>query len=232
MATTILRSEERGKANHGWLKSYHTFSFADYYNPDWMAFRSLRVINEDWVKPGKGFDEHPHRDMEILSYIVSGQLSHRDSMGNVKTVKAGEVQAMSAGRGVTHSEFNPSQTEEVHLLQIWILPERRGLVPSYAEWKPSVEKTGAPFTCLASPDGRAGSIKINQNASLYLCELGAEAEAEFLVSAGRGAWLQVVSGTVSVSEMNLLPGDALATEEAGALNIVAAEQATLLIFDL
>src|SRR5437867_9280572 len=166
----IRKANQRGHAEHGWLDSYHTFSFADYYDPQWMGFRSLRVINDDLVMPGMGFGTHPHRDMEIITYILSGALEHKDSMGNGRVIRAGEVQYMAAGTGVQHSEFNPSKDEAAHFLQIWILPERRGIKPRYAE-KSLVNVPAGRFNLVASTTGREGSLAINQDADLYVAKM-------------------------------------------------------------
>lgn len=227
----ILRSEQRGKAEHGWLKSYHSFSFADYYNPQRMGFRALRVINEDYVQPGKGFGTHPHANMEILTYVVQGQIAHKDSMGNVKAVSAGEVQAMSAGSGVRHSEFNPLDSELLHLLQIWILPDKNGVQPSYSEWRP--KSAGAPgLQLFASPDGQEGSIKINQNCSVYLGHLVAGGQLRRSVAPTRALWLQLISGELSLSGETLSAGDAASLEQVAAMEVLAKNDAKFILFDL
>src|SRR5580658_2198879 len=186
---TIRKSGERGHANHGWLDSYHTFSFADYYDPKNMHFRSLRVINEDFIAPGKGFGSHPHSDMEIITYIVKGALQHRDSMGNSAVMRAGDIQRISAGSGIMHSEFNASPSEPVHLLQIWLMPDRKGVKPGYVER--SFAKAEAGRLHLAtSKTGRDGSIPIHQDADLYFSRLEAGQKTELALREGRGAWLQ------------------------------------------
>ena len=228
---TVRRSEERGHADRGWLKSYHTFSFADYFDADHMGFRSLRVINDDYVAAGGGFPTHPHRDMEILTYVISGQLAHQDSMGNGRTIQAGEVQAMTAGRGVAHSEYNPSASEEVHLLQIWIIPNERGLTPQYSEWKPQPGRASEGLTLLASQDG-AGGVTIHQDAQLYLGELPEGGALTHHTSSERGLWLQVIEGEVEAGEQTLGAGDAIAVEEATALEVRASGKARFLLFDL
>lgn len=229
---TLRRSDERGHADHGWLESRHSFSFADYYDPAHTGFRSLRVINEDRVAPGGGFPTHPHRDMEIFSYVVSGQLAHRDSMGNERTLVPGEVQLMSAGSGVTHSEFNPSSDEPVHFLQIWIHPRERGLEPSYTEWQTASSKRGA-FDLLISPDGREGSAAIAQEAEVSRLLLEAGGHADYEVRPGRGLWLQLIRGRLTVDGETLEPGDAASTETAGPVAIVAGhENVEALLFDL
>jgi quercetin 2,3-dioxygenase len=229
--TQITRSDERGKTSISWLESRHSFSFGEYYDPEHMAFRSLRVINEDWVQPGMGFGTHPHRDMEILTYIVSGQLQHRDSMGNGRIILPGELQAMTAGSGITHSEFNPSRTETVHLLQIWVTPEKRGLTPSYAEWKAGAQ-TANGLTLLASREAAEGSVHINQDARLYLGKLGAGEQTVHRTSEDRGLWLQVVAGEVQAADEALRAGDGLAIESVSELAVKASAGGEFLLFDL
>src|SRR5205809_7896778 len=188
----IRRAGERGHANHGWLDTYHTFSFSDYYDPKFMGFRSLRVINEDWVQPGYGFPTHPHRDMEIITYVLEGSLEHKDSMGTGSVIRPGEVQKMSAGTGVRHSEFNPSPTEPAHLLQIWLTPERRGLTPGYEQKAfPEGERRNR-WRLVASRDGRDGSVTIHQDAAMYVTSLDAGKEVTHSLPPGRHAWLQVI----------------------------------------
>jgi hypothetical protein len=229
---TVRRSAERGHANHGWLDSYHTFSFADYYDPAHMGFRSLRVINQDKVAPGAGFPTHPHRDMEIFSYVVSGAIAHKDSMGNGRELLPGQIQLMSAGSGVTHSEFNPSKSEPLHLLQIWILPEARGLTPSYTEWHPSPGSDDQAKALVISPDGREGSAIIHQDANIYRIRLKAGETVSHDLAAGRGLWLQVIKGGLSSGETSLEAGDALSTESAGTIRFTATGEAEALLFDL
>ena len=232
MKLTIRKSSERGHADHGWLKSHHTFSFADYYDPSHMGFRSLRVINEDWVAPGKGFPTHPHRDMEIFTVMVGGTLEHKDSMGNGRQIKPGQIQVMSAGRGVTHSEFNPSAAEPSHLLQIWILPETRGLTPSYTEWHPDPAKDGDSKVLIISRDGRDGSATIHQDADVYRVRLSAGESLQHEVRQGRGLWFQLIKGGVSVYGAALAAGDAFSTDDAGLLSLTADGQTEALLFDL
>lgn len=229
---TIRRAEQRGHADHGWLDSHHTFSFAGYHDPKHMGFRGLRVINEDRVAPGRGFGTHPHRDMEIISYVLDGGLEHRDSMGNGGVIRPGEIQRMSAGTGVQHSEFNASKTETVHFLQIWILPERRGLEPSY-EQKPfgEAERAGK-LRLVVDPHGRDGALKINADAQVYSTLLGAGERVEHVVAAGRHAWIQVARGVVEVAGETLRAGDGASISEAGGLTLTAVEPAELLVFDL
>lgn len=229
---TIRKSHERGHADHGWLKSQHTFSFADYYDPAQMGFRSLRVINEDRIAPGMGFGTHPHRDMEIFSYVLEGGLQHKDSMGNGSILRPGQVQLMSAGSGVTHSEFNPSRTEPGHFLQIWILPRERNLAPSYTEWHPLPEQQAEKKVLLISPDGRDNSAIIHQDAAVWRVRLQAgESIAHELVE-GRGLWVQVMRGALTFGGVALESGDAANTETAGNFPIASAEGAEALLFDV
>ncbi len=225
-------SGDRGHANHGWLDTYHTFSFDTYHDPAHMGFRSLRVINEDRVQPGHGFGTHPHRDMEIVTYVLDGALAHQDSMGNGSTIRPHEVQRMSAGTGVTHSERNASKTEAVHLLQIWILPERRGLAPSYEEKTfPPEEKRGR-LRLVASRDGRDGSVTIHQDVDLFASILGPGERVEHALRAGRHAWVQVARGAVALNGVALAAGDGAAVSDEARLSISAAEPAEFLVFDL
>lgn len=227
----IRRSKERGHANHGWLDTRHTFSFADYYDPAHMGFRTLRVINDDHVAPGGGFPTHPHRNMEIFSYVLEGTLAHQDSMGNKRELKPGDIQLMRAGSGVTHSEFNPSKTEQVHLLQIWIMPAERGLKPAYTEWTPPAEPS--PKTLVISADGRGGSAQIAQDASIYLIRAEADSVIMHDLSAGRGIWLHVIRGAATLGGNTLLPGDAASLEEPSSLQIHAGSDGLeALLFDL
>ena len=228
---TLRPSAARGHADHGWLDSFHTFSFADYHDPAHMSFRTLRVINEDRVAPGMGFGTHPHRDMEILTYILAGRLAHKDSMGNGREITVGQLQAMSAGTGITHSEFNPSRTEPVHLLQIWITPDRKGHTPRYAEWSPGAVEIGTR-TLLASPDGRDGSAAIHQDALLYLVKLDASGEVSHPIAPGRAAWVQVMRGSLSVNGEALAAGDGAAVESESAIRLQTTEGAEALLFDL
>jgi quercetin 2,3-dioxygenase len=229
---TIRRSSERGHANHGWLNSYHTFSFADYYDPAHMGFRSLRVINQDIVAPGAGFPTHPHREMEIFSYVVSGTIAHKDSMGNGRELKPGQIQLMSAGTGVTHSEFNPSRTEALHLLQIWIQPNKNRLQPSYTEWHPSADSENDPKVLVISADGRENSATIHQDADVYRVRLKAGESISHDLSSGRGLWLQLIHGQLTTNEAKLFPGDAASTETPGTVTFTATEDAEALLFDL
>lgn len=232
MRFTIRRADERGHADHGWLDTHHSFSFADYHDPDHMGFRALRVINEDVIRPGVGFPTHPHRDMEIFSYIVGGAIAHEDSMGNGRTLRPGEIQLMSAGTGVAHSEFNPSKTEPLHLLQVWILPSRRGLTPSYTEWKPTEAQRARPDVTVISPDGRDGSAVIHQDAIVRRLVLPAGTSTRHTVASGRAMWVQLISGALRVGDREIAPGDGIHTEDTGEVRIAAATAAEALLFDL
>lgn len=232
MKTTLRKSSDRGQANHGWLDSHHTFSFADYYDPAHMGFRSLRVINEDHVAAGGGFPTHPHRDMEIFTYVVSGALEHKDSMGNGRQLRPGQIQLMSAGSGVAHSEFNPSHSEAAHFLQIWIKPRTQGLTPSYTEWHPSPESAASPKVLVISSDGRDDSATIQQDASIYQIKLQPGQSLNHELLTGRGLWLQIIHGEISANGAVLAAGDAIHTEDAGILNITANQNAEAILFDL
>ena len=220
---------ERGISRLGWLDSRHTFSFDQYYDPKHMGFRSLRVINEDRVAPGQGFGTHPHRDMEIVTYILQGALEHKDSMGSGSTIVPGDVQRMSAGTGVLHSEFNHSKDERVHLLQIWIFPDQRGLKPSYEQRE---LQPGAGFRLVASPDGRDGSVLIHQDAELLTARLGARETAGHSLRPGRHAWVQVARGSVQLNGQALAAGDGAAVSQEAAITVEAIEPAEVLLFDL
>ncbi|HEY5909690.1 MAG TPA: pirin family protein [Verrucomicrobiae bacterium] len=228
----IRRAEERGHADHGWLDTHHTFSFASYYDPAHMGFRSLRVINDDRVSPGMGFGTHPHEDMEIFSYVLEGTLAHKDSMGNGKQLKPGQIQLMSAGTGITHSEFNPSRSEPLHFLQIWIEPRQDGLKPSYTEWHPKPEHATTGKVLVISPDGRDGSATIHQDADIYLVRLQAGQTVTHDLKAGRGAWLHVAEGAVNLNGVELTTGDGASTEEPGRLTVTASEPTQAILFDL
>ena len=228
----IRRADERGLADHGWLKSYHTFSFADYHDPAQMGFRSLRVINDDRVAPGKGFGTHPHREMEIFSYVLAGELAHKDSLGNGRVLKPGQIQLMSAGTGVTHSEFNPLSDKPAHFLQIWILPRERGLTPSYTEWHPPAAQADAAKVLVISPDGRDGSATIHQDADIFRILLKPGQTVTHELRPGRGAWLQVAEGELALNGVALVTGDGASTEEAGVLTLTATQPTEALLFDL
>jgi quercetin 2,3-dioxygenase len=232
MKLNLLKSNERGHANHGWLDTYHSFSFANYYNPRRMGFRSLRVINQDIIGAGEGFPTHPHSDMEIFSYILRGSLAHQDSLGNGRVLQPGQIQLMSAGRGVTHSEFNPSNTEGASLLQIWIQPRERGLEPSYTEWHADPSKEGENKVLVISPDGRDGSATIHQDAFIYRARLAKGQSVTHQLAKGRGVWFQLIKGTVMAHGHPLQPGDAFSVEEAGEVRLQATEDAEGLLFDL
>jgi len=227
----IRRAYERGHASHGWLETYHTFSFADYYDTRWMGFRALRVINDDLVQPGQGFGTHPHRDMEIITYILSGALEHKDSMGHGRVIRAGEVQYMAAGTGVEHSEFNPSKAEAVHLLQIWIQPDEKGVTPRYAEKSFQNAPTGK-LLLAASKTGRAGSIAIHQDADVWLARLKPGDVVKHTLARGRHAWLHLAEGEASLGGETLTGGDAAAVSGESALELAAAKSAQVLLFDL
>lgn len=228
----VRRSHERGHFDHGWLDTYHTFSFADYHDPRHMGFRALRVINEDRVAPAQGFGRHPHRDMEILTYVLAGELEHRDSLGNRGVIRPGQVQYMAAGTGVEHSEFNPSRESPVHLIQIWIRPDRNGRPPRYEQRDFPVAANGSAQTLLASRDGRERSIAWNQNAALIAASLPKGATATHELSPGRGAWIQVLRGAVELEGEPLAEGDGAAIEDQSELRVFATQAAQVLLFDL
>ena len=229
---TVRRSLERGFADHGWLRSFHSFSFADYHDPRHMGFRSLRVINEDRVAPSAGFPTHPHRDMEILSYVLAGGLEHRDSMGTGSVIKPGDVQRMSAGTGVFHSEFNASDSEPVHFLQIWLLPGARGLDPGYEQRHFEASEKRGRLRLVASPDGQKGSVRINQDAALYAGLFDAGERTRYELDPERHLYLHVARGEVEVLGETLRAGDALSTSGGGDIPIVGVEGAEILLFDL
>jgi redox-sensitive bicupin YhaK (pirin superfamily) len=229
---TLRRAADRGHADHGWLDTRHTFSFADYHDPRWMGFRHLRVINEDRVQPGRGFPTHGHRDMEIVSYVLSGALEHRDSLGSGSVIRPGEVQRMSAGTGVRHSEYNPSETEPVHFLQIWILPAVAGLAPEYEQRTyPAPERRGR-LRLIGSSDGRDGSVTIHQDVALHAALLEPGEAVAHRLGPGRHAWLQVARGAVTLGGQSLEQGDGAAVSGETAVRITAREPAEVLLFDL
>ena len=229
---TIRPSAQRGGGDHGWLKTHHTFSFADYWDPKWMGFRSLRVINEDWVAPNTGFPRHPHRDMEIITYVLEGKLEHKDSLGTGSVILPGDSQRMTAGSGIHHSEFNPSKTEPVHLLQIWIQPEKVALPPSYEQKSfPDAEKQGK-LRLIASRDATDGAVKINQDAKLYVSLLKPGEEVKHDLANGRHAWIQVARGAAELNGKKLSQGDGAAVSNEKNLTIKASEAAEVLLFDL
>lgn len=230
---TIRPAAERGHADHGWLDSHHTFSFAGYHDPEHMGFRALRVINEDRVAPGNGFGTHPHRDMEIISYVLEGGLEHSDSIGTGSVIRPGDVQRMSAGTGVAHSEFNASQSEPVHFLQIWLSPAQRGIPPSYEQKTFSPEDKRGRLRIVASPGGRDGSLLIHADAEVYAGLFDAGDSAEHAIAAGRHAWVQVARGEVRVNGHRLRQGDGAALSDEAALRIEGGENGSeVLVFDL
>ena len=228
----IRKSNERGHANHGWLDSYHSFSFANYYDPKWMGFSVLRVINEDMVAPSKGFGTHGHQDMEIITYVLSGELAHKDSMGNVERLRAGEVQRMSAGTGITHSEFNASSAEPVHLLQIWIEPDELDLPPSYEDKLFTDAQKYNQWCLLASPGSQQGSLKVHQNMALYATKLSERKALDYALKHKRSAYVHVVQGTLEINGQVLSAGDAALFENGELITLEAIEAAELLLFDL
>ena len=228
----IRKADDRSHGESDWLKSHFTFSFANYYDPAHMHFRSLRVINEDRVQPGQGFPTHSHRDMEIITYILSGALEHRDSMGNGSVIRPGDVQRMTAGTGVSHSEFNPSKTESVHLLQIWILPARRNLPPGYEQKTFTDEERRGSLRLIASSDGREGSVTINQDARVYAGILNAGKEIDYRLEGNRYGWLQITRGTIDLNQVELKQGDGAAVSAEGNLSITSHDEAEVLLFDL
>lgn len=231
---TIRKSKERGHADHGWLDSYHTFSFADYHDPAHMGFRDLRVLNEDRVAAGRGFGAHAHRDMEILTYVLKGQLAHKDSMGHTEVLGPNEIQRMSAGKGVVHSEFNGSESEPVHFLQIWIEPKSTGTVPSYAQLKFEASEKQNKLKLLASPQAEPGAVQINQDARVSVAELTKGHDLTYELAAGRHAWVQVVHGDIALNGVALAAGDAAAISDETSLKILSAgsETSEVLVFDL
>jgi redox-sensitive bicupin YhaK (pirin superfamily) len=228
----IRRSAERGYFDHGWLKSFHTFSFADYYDPAWLGVGPLRVINDDRVAPGQGFGKHGHRDMEIITYILAGELQHQDSMGNGSVIRVGDVQRMSAGTGVTHSEFNPSASEAVHFLQIWIQPEALRLAPGYEQKHFSAADKRGRLRLIAAHDAEDGALTIHQQARVYAGLFDGAERAEFRVAPGRRAWLQMARGALSLDGARLSAGDGARTEGPAQLSLHAGTDAEVLLFDL
>jgi quercetin 2,3-dioxygenase len=229
---TVRLGRDRGHANHGWLDSHHSFSFADYFDPNHVEFGPLRVLNEDRVAPGGGFGTHPHRDMEIISYVLSGELSHRDSMGNGSVIRPGDVQRMSAGTGVRHSEFNPSNREPVHFLQIWIKPQVTGIAPSYEEKRFADEEKRGKLRLIASPDGAEGSVTLHQDARLYVGRFDADERDALPLRAGRRGYVHVVRGELEANGVRLAAGDALKVTGADQVAIERGSGAEVLVFDL
>jgi redox-sensitive bicupin YhaK (pirin superfamily) len=228
----VRKSNERGHADHGWLDSHHTFSFADYYDPAAMGFRALRVINEDRVAPAQGFGTHGHRDMEILSYVLDGGLAHKDSSGGGGVIRPGDVQRMSAGTGVMHSEFNASRTDPVHFLQIWLVPDRRGIAPGYEQKTFPPEQRQGQLRLIASPDAADGSLKIHQDARVYTTLLGKGDSVTHALAPGRHAWVQVARGKIRLGDVTLSAGDGAAISEESSLRLTADEPSEVLLFDL
>jgi redox-sensitive bicupin YhaK (pirin superfamily) len=229
---TVRRSNDRGLANHGWLKSRHTFSFAEYYDPEHMHFGPLRVINEDRIAGGTGFDTHPHRDMEIISYVIDGALQHKDSMGNVAVIRPGEVQRMSAGTGVMHSEYNDVENKDTHFFQIWIMPNKRGVAPGYGQKSFETELNTQKLVHVISPDGKDGTIGIHQDADMYISRLKKSETLDFNIGDERRMWLQVVKGGVEVNGEKLEIGDAIAATDVATANIKANEDSEMILFKL
>ncbi|MBN3341285.1 pirin family protein [Pectobacterium brasiliense] len=225
----LRQAQDRGHANHGWLDSWHTFSFADYYDPDFMGFSALRVINEDFIEGAQGFGTHPHKDMEILTYVLSGAVEHQDSMGNKEQVPAGEFQIMSAGTGIRHSEYNASKDEQLHLYQIWIIPEKTGLTPRYEQKRFDVQQ-GRQL--VLSPDAREGSLKVFQDMTLWRWALKAQEQSVYQIQAGRRVWVQVVRGTVEINGQKAEASDAFAVWDETAISVHASEDSEILLFDL
>jgi redox-sensitive bicupin YhaK (pirin superfamily) len=229
---TVRRAHERGFADHGWLRSFHSFSFADYHDPDYMGFGPLRVINEDRVAPGAGFGTHGHRDMEIISYVLEGELAHKDSMGNGSVIRPGDVQRMSAGTGVTHSEFNHAKDRSTHFLQIWIEPAIRGIAPGYEEKHFDADEKRGRLRLVAAPDGADGAVRIHQDARLYVGLFDGHEAARLPLASGRRAYVQVARGAIDVNGTRLAAGDAARLEETGAVELAHGEAAEVLVFDL
>jgi redox-sensitive bicupin YhaK (pirin superfamily) len=228
----IRKAGERGHADHGWLDTYHTFSFADYYDPAQMGFRALRVINEDRVQPGMGFGMHGHKDMEIVTYVLEGALEHKDSLGNGSVLRPGELQRMSAGTGIRHGEFNPSASEPVHLYQIWLLPGRKGIQPSYEQKAFGDDEKRGRLRLVASPDGAEGSLTIHQDVKVYLSLLDRGQTIEHLLATGRHAWLQVLRGRLSFNSSRLETSDGAAISDERQISVAASEPAEVMLFDL
>ncbi len=229
---TLRKAGDRGHANHGWLDTYHSFSFANYYDRNHMGFRSLRVINEDRIAAGSGFPTHPHRDMEIVTYVVSGAIAHRDSLGNTEVIGANGVQRFSAGTGITHSEFNASQTEPLHILQIWLLPDTEGLPPSYEQKLFPAETKQGRWQAIATPDAEHGAVKLHQDAGLFATILTPGEQRSYTLQPGRHAWVQVVNGDITLNGTPLTAGDGAAISNETELLVEAATDAEVLLFDL
>ncbi|GAA4433880.1 pirin family protein [Bremerella cremea] len=228
----VRKAADRGHANHGWLDTYHTFSFASYQDRKHVHFRSLRVMNEDRVAPGGGFGTHPHNDMEIVTYVLEGALEHKDSMGNGEVLRPGEFQRMSAGTGITHSEFNPSSDEPVHLYQIWLFPDQKGLTPSYEQKRFPDEELQNKLRVVASPDAEQGALAIHQDAKIFLSKLDAGSSVEYPITESRHAWLQVLRGNVTLNGQPLDTSDGAAVSDETVLKIEAGDSAEIMLFDL
>ncbi len=226
------KGESRGHANHGWLETYHTFSFADYQDPENMGFRSLRVINDDRVEPSEGFETHPHENMEIVTYVIEGEIEHRDSIGNEFILRAGDVQRMTAGTGVSHSEFNPSPEKPLHLIQVWILPEKNGLEPSYEQKRFYPEDKKNQLKLIVSPSGKNGSIKIHQDVQIYASVLPSSLTLKYENPSGRHAWIQLVKGRMNLNGRNMKCGDGAAVSEHEKLTFESVELSEFILFDL
>ena len=229
---TLRRAAERGGGDYGWLDTRHTFSFNDYHDARQMGFRALRVINEDWIAPGKGFGTHGHRDMEIVTYVLEGALAHKDSLGNGSVLRPGEFQRMTAGTGIEHSEFNPSETEPVHLYQIWLFPEKRGLVPSYDQREFPDDERNGKLRVVASPDGRDGSLTIHQNALVSLGTIAAGERISYELGPSRHAWVQVLRGSIELNGVALGVSDGAAVGEESSLALNAKQASEVMLFDL
>jgi hypothetical protein len=228
----VRKARERGHADHGWLDTWHTFSFASYQDPQHVRFRALRVMNEDIVAPGQGFGAHPHNDMEIVTYVLSGALEHKDSMGNGEVLRPGEFQRMTAGTGITHSEFNPSATEPTHLYQIWLFPERKGLTPGYEQKSFPAAGRHNELRLVASREGAQDSLKIHTDAAIYLAQLNENGSVDFTITSGRYVWLQVLSGSVSVNGIVLSQSDGVAVSGEDSLTITGTQDSEVMLFDL
>lgn len=228
----LRKASERGHANYGWLDTYHTFSFSSYYDPQHMRFRNLRVMNEDFVAPGQGFGTHPHNDMEIVTYVLQGALEHRDSMGNGEVLRPGEFQRMSAGTGITHSEFNPSAAEPTHLYQIWLLPERKGIEPSYEQKKFDLGERTNRLRLVASPNGEEGSLTIHTQAKIYLSTVQSQKSVYLAIPPEKHIWLQQMRGTGVVGGYSLAAGDGLAISDEAMMEYQATSESEILVFEL
>lgn len=228
----VREAKDRGHADHGWLNTFHTFSFNTYYDERFMGFRALRVINEDRVAPGQGFGTHPHKDMEIISYVLEGALTHKDSMGTGSTIRPGDVQRMSAGSGVLHSEYNGSETEPVHFLQIWIIPDQQGVKPSYEQKTFSRDDKLGRLRLIASPDGREGSLTIHSDTRVYAAVLESAQALVVPINTGRHLWVQVVRGAVTINDLRYVAGDGAAINDEKEIRIAGADEAEFLVFDL